>query len=229
MLPENRLDNLGDPKLVILPAPQALTQAAWQHLLDYVARGGCLLVSGPVARDEHWQFIDRMTPLHVQATLTNLGVRESTMRLPGQSEVLEPSYPADVQQGPIEMLRFADRSSIQEVAHGRGKILWASDPVEMAENYEPAAALYAYAMNKAGVSAAFRQVHPLSHGVLAYATVLKDAVLYSFSSESLDDADVDIEDAITGARLHFRLGAQRGAVLLLGRTDGKVLASYGVE
>ncbi|MGD0731373.1 MAG: hypothetical protein ABR956_08910 [Terracidiphilus sp.] len=229
MLPENLLDEIGDPKLVILPAPQALTQAAWQRLLDYVARGGCLLVSGPVSRDEHWQLVDRLTPLHVQASLANLGTRQSTMHLPGQGEPLQPSYPAQVQQGPIEVLRFADGDSVEEVAHGRGKILWASDPVEFAENYEPAAALYAYALKKAGVEPAFRQVHPLSPGVLALPTVLSDAVLYSFSSESLDDADVDIEDALTGAHLHFRLASQRGAVVLLSRPEGKVLASYGIE
>jgi hypothetical protein len=229
MLPENQLDEIGDPKLAILPASQALTEAAWQRLLDYVARGGCLLVSGPVSRDEHWQLVDRMTPLHIQATLANLGTRQSTLRLPGQAEPLQPTYPAEVQQGPIEVLRFADGNSVQEIAHGRGKILWASDPVEFAENYEPAAALYAYAMNKAGVRPAFRPVHPLSPAVLAFPTVLKGAVLYSFSSESLDDADVDIEDSLTGAHLHFTLASQRGAVVLLRRPDGKVLGSYGIE
>jgi hypothetical protein len=229
MLPENLLNEIGNPKLAILPAPQALTEAAWQQLLDYVARGGCLLVSGPVSRDEHWQLVDRLTPLHLQATLANLGVRQSDFHLPGQSQAPAPTYPAEVQQGVIEVLRFADGASIQEIAHGRGKILWASDPVELAENYEPAAALYAYAMNKAGVDPSFRQIRPLSPGVLAFPTVLKDAVLYSFSSESLDDADVDIEDSITKARLRFHLAAQRGAVLLLRRPDGKVLASYGVE
>ncbi|WP_158750116.1 hypothetical protein, partial [Acidobacterium sp. S8] len=50
MLAENRLAELGQPKLVILPAPQALTDAAWEQLLAYVDHGGTLLVSGPVSR-----------------------------------------------------------------------------------------------------------------------------------------------------------------------------------
>ena len=229
MLPENRVDEIGTPRLAILPAPQALTEAAWRQLLDYVARGGCLLVSGPVARNEHWQLVDRMTPLHLQATLASLGTRQSILRLPDEPETLEPTYPAEVQQGPIEILRFADGRSVEEVSHGQGKILWASDPVELAENYEPAAALYAYALKQAGVVPAFRQIHPLSPGVLAFPTVLKDAVLYSFSSESLQDSDVDLEDSLTKAHLHFRLASERGAVLLLRRPDGKVLASYGIE
>ncbi len=229
MLPENRLAELGSPKLVILPSPQALTEAAWQQLLDYAARGGCLLVSGPVDRDEHWQFVDRLTPLHIEASRAPLAIRETTLRLPAEPHAVEVTFPTDVQQAPLEALRFANGESVKQVAHGRGKIIWAADPVEFAENYEPAAALYAYALTTAEVAPSFRQAHPLSPGVLAFPTVLKDAVLYSFSSESLDDSEIDIEDAITHAHIHFRLASQRGAVLLLRRSDGKWLASYGVK
>ncbi len=229
MVTENRLRELGTPKLVILPSAQALTEAAWRQLLAYVERGGCLLVTGPVQRDEHWQLVDRMTPLNLKYKLMQLSLRQSTMQLPGQAQAIEVGYPAQVQQGPIEILRFADGASVQKVPLGKGWILWAADPVELAENYEPAAALYAYAIQVAGITPAYRQISPLSHGVLAFTTVLKDAVLYSFSSESLDDTDVDLKDSITHARLHFHLPAQRGAVILLRRTDGTTLASYGIE
>jgi len=141
---------------------------------------------------------------------------------------MDVSYPAVVQQSPLELFRFKDGAGVQQIAHGKGKILWASDPVEFAENYEPAAALYEYALEVAGVAPAYTQVHPLSPGVLAFPTVLKSAVLYSFSSESMDDQEVDIKDGVTGAELHFLLPAQRGAVVLLDRASGKVLASYGV-
>ncbi len=228
MLPENRLGELGMPKLVILPAAQALAESAWQQLLDYVSRGGCLLISGPVARDEHWHFVDRTSPLNLQATLMPLALRQSAMRLPGRPQPMDVSYPAVVQQSPLELFRFKDGAGVQQIAHGKGKILWASDPVEFAENYEPAAALYEYALEVAGVAPAYTQVHPLSPGVLAFPTVLKSAVLYSFSSESMDDQEVDIKDGVTGAELHFLLPAQRGAVVLLDRASGKVLASYGV-
>jgi hypothetical protein len=56
----------------------------------------------------------------------------------------------------------------------------------------------------------------------------KDAILYSFSNESLDDQPVDIQDATTGARMDFNLAAQQGALVLLDRATGKVLASYGI-
>jgi hypothetical protein len=223
MLAENRLSELGQPKLVILPAPQALTDAAWQQLLAYVDNGGTLLVSGPVSRDEHWQFVDRLAPLGVKAGILPLTVRQSELKIASQPAV-QVSFPTTVQQSSIEVMRFADGKSVETISHGRGKILWEADPVEFSEDYDPTAALYRYALHEAGVAPSFEGT--LSPGVLAFPTVLDDAVLYSFSNESLDDQPVDIRDAVSGAHLKFELSAQRGAAILLNR-KGAVLASYG--
>lgn len=95
------------------------------------------------------------------------------------------------------------------------------------EGYASQSALYAFALKQARVQPAFTQLQPLSPGVLAFPTMLKDAVLYSFASVSLQDQPVDLQDAATGAKIHFTLGAQRGAMLLLDRSSGAVLAAYG--
>jgi hypothetical protein len=229
ILPENRIPELGHPKLVILPSALALTQEAWEQLLEYVDAGGHLLVTGPVAYDEHWQKVDRLGALGVKARIVTLDVRRSSIAIPDDQAPVAISYPSDVQTAPTEILRFADGAGVETIAHGNGGILWASDPVELAEGYEAPAKLYAYAMKQAGIAPAFREIEPLSPGVLAFATVLKDAVLYSFSSEQFAPQNIDIEDAITHARLHFSLPAQRGAVVLLDGKSGAVLASYGVN
>lgn len=65
-------------------------------------------------------------------------------------------------------------------------------------------------------------------GVLVFPTGLKNAILYSFSPESLDDQKNDIEDAVTKAHVAFALRAQHGAMILLNRSDGLILASYGI-
>ncbi len=91
MLTENRLAELGTPKLVFLPSPQGLTDEAWDELLDYVASGGTLLVTGPVDRDEHWQPVDRMEALGVKATVVPLAVRGAVLTLPDGK-----SYPLGV-------------------------------------------------------------------------------------------------------------------------------------
>ncbi len=226
MLAENRLAELGAPKLVILPAAQALTSAAWQQLLAYADAGGTLLISGPIERDEHWHPVDRLAGVGLQAQVLPLSTRESVLALDGQPPV-PVSLSGAAQVAPYEVLRFASGKSLESVTHGKGRILWAADPVELSEGYTAAAALYRYALRVAGVASAFEELQPLSPAVLAFPTVLDTAVLYSFSNESLDAQPVDLRDRTTGARIHFTLAGQRGAMLLLGKTGGKTLATYG--
>jgi Cellulase (glycosyl hydrolase family 5) len=225
MLPENRLAELASPKLVFLPSAQGLTEEGWQQLLDYVTRGGTLLVTGPVNRDEHWMEVDRIGPLGVKADVVPEAVRGSATILPG-GRGLAYGFPAEVQQSSAETMRFADGKSVEVIRRGSGKILWVADPVEFAEGYEAAAALYRWALDQAGVKAAFREVAPLSPDVLAFPTVLDDAELYSFSNESLHAEAVDVVDALTGAHIRFTMEGQRGAALLLSR-QGAVLSRYG--
>jgi hypothetical protein len=225
MLPENRLAELGMPKLVFLPSAQGLTDKAWGELLDYAARGGTLLVTGPVDRDEHWQPRNRTADLGVAATVAPLAVRGSALTLPN-GNTYSFGFPAGVQQAATWTMRFADGKSVEIVPHGKGRILWAADPVEFAEGYTAVAALYRWALDEAGLKPVFREVEPLSPAVLAFPTVLDDAGIYSFSNESLDLQMVNIVDALTGAHIHFKIQAQRGAVLLLDR-KGAALSSYG--
>jgi hypothetical protein len=224
MLPENRLAELGSPKLAFLPSAQGLTEKAWQQLLAYVEKGGALLVTGPVNRDEHWMKVDRLTPLGIKADVVPLAVRGGSLTL-ADGKTFAVGFPADVQQSSAETMRFADEKTLEVVPHGSGKILWAADPVEFAEGYDATGALYRWALEEAGVKAAFKQVAPLSDAVLAFPTVLEDGELYSFSNESMDAQPVDIVDTLTGAHIHFTMQAQRAATLLLDR-QGKVLSSY---
>lgn len=193
--------------------------------MEYLAKGGTLLITGPVDRDEHWQPVDRMTPLGVKGEMGPLVVRGSQLTLPdGKTFAL--GFPAGVQQSETLTMRFADGKTVEVIPHGTGKILWTADPVEFAEGYHATAALYRWALDQAGVKAPFREEQPLARSVLAFPTMLDDAVIYSFSNESADAQIVDLVDAATGAHIRFTLEPQRGAALLLGR-DGKVLSSYG--
>jgi hypothetical protein len=235
MLPENRLAELGTPKLVFLPSAQGLTEAAWQRLLEYVAKGGTLLVTGPLNRDEHWVEVDRLGPLGVKAEVMPLAVRGSTLEIPDNAP-LPLSFPPDVQQSAVETMRFENNVAMETIEHGSGRILWTADPVEFSEGYATIAALYRYALKAAKVEAPFQEISKLSPNVLAFPTFLEDVdargakipgpVLYTFSNESLDPEGVGLRDALTGAMINFTLGPQRGAALLLDR-EGKVLASYG--
>ena len=157
MLPENRAAELGSPKLVFLPSAQGLTDAAWAQLVAYVERGGTLLVTGPVDRDEHWQPVDRFSQLGVKAEVVPLAVRGASLTLP-DGKTLALGFPADVQQSATWTARFADGKSVEVIPHGSGKILWTADPVEFAEGYKATAALYRWALREAGVAPAFKEV-----------------------------------------------------------------------
>ena len=227
MLPENQLAALGSPKLVILESPQALSEGAWLQLRSYAERGGTLLITGPVNRDEHWRKVDRLAELGIRGTVIPLATRQSELVLPGRQSGIDVSFGSAVQQAPFEAIRFEDHASVKLVRMGKGRIVWAADPVEYADGAEASAKLYAYAMRVAGVGLPFRDLLPLSNGVAAIPTVLKNAVLYSFASDSFRDEPIDLVDARTGARIRFTLKAQHGALLLFRRSDGKLVASYG--
>jgi hypothetical protein len=92
---ENQIDKLGTPRLAILPSPQALTENAWRHLLDYAERGGNLLITGPVNRDEHWQVVDRILQLHIDAEVEPLTYHDARLVL--NDKTLDLSFDAQAQ------------------------------------------------------------------------------------------------------------------------------------
>jgi hypothetical protein len=222
LLPDNQLAGLGQPRLVILPAAQALSEAAWETLLGYLRAGGTLLVTGPVDRDEHGRLAPRLQRLDTSARIEPLTFRASELRLGGAAV---PVTFAQDRQAALRWVRFADGASLRDIPQGTGHLLWAALPVELAEGGEPAASLYAATLGRVGLSAPFTGAVP--PGVLVLPTVLADAVLYVLVSERAHDTDLDITDRLTGGHLRLRLPAQRAALALLARSGGALLARYG--
>src|SRR5262249_2563021 len=81
VIAENQIEKLGSPKLAILPSPQALTETGWRSLLKYVQRGGNLLITGPVDRDEHWHVTRRAAELAREAETEPLVYHNAVIRL----------------------------------------------------------------------------------------------------------------------------------------------------
>ena len=198
ILAENQIDKLGSPKLVILPSAQALRESTWQALLSYVRNGGNLLVTGPVSRDEHWHPIDRLLPpLGLKASVEPLTFHDATLDFESgksvkqiedaiQDRTIRPpvhlafSQPA---QQMLEYLKFDNGDSFREISIGRGKLDWASFPVELSEGMEAAAGLYSFVIyslrmgiyNEPGVRA-------LLGGSLIYSIDLQDAISCTLSN-----------------------------------------------
>jgi hypothetical protein len=224
VIAENQIDKLGSPKLAILPSPQALGNAAWRALLQYVDAGGNLLVTGPVDRDEHWQVVNRGLDLGVQAHVEPLTYHNASIQMGKRSLALAFGQ---AQQTGLDSLLFADGSTFKEIPHGKGRIFWASHPVELAEDLQASADLYTYVANQLNITPIFTQESPLPPGVLAFPIVLADSVLYVFVSDAASDAAISLRDQATGVPLAFTLPAEHAAIAVVSKKEKKIVAKYG--
>jgi Cellulase (glycosyl hydrolase family 5) len=210
------------PKLVVLPSAHALSDEAWNALLQYVSDGGTLLVTGSIERDTHWRATQRFAALGAPATAESLLLRTAAQRIGDTSETL--SFGFDKQQG-AEHLRFADGETFHALMRGKGKIFVASEPVELADGLQPAADLYAWALKQSGVQKPYTGA--ASAGVLVRPLVLADSVLYLIVSESEDIEKVSVHDKLSGGDINLSVAPGRAALVLLSRKDGHVLARFG--
>jgi hypothetical protein len=219
---ENQIERLGNPKVVILPSPQALSDAAWTALLKYVDAGGNLLVTGPVERDEHWQERRRALELGVKAHAEPLVYHDASIPEAGIHLAF-----GQQQQNWLESLKFEDDSTLKEISHGKGRIFWAAYPVELAEELKSAADLYSRVAGRVNVASPFTAVAPIASGVLVFPTVTADSILYVIVSDSDKDASVNIRDQATGVPVVFSLRAQHAAIAVVGKKEKRVVAKYG--
>jgi len=224
VIAENQIEKIGSPKLALLPSPQALTETAWRRLLSYVNDGGNLLITGPLDRDEHWRAINRTAELSLEARTEPLTYHQAALRL--NQQTIQLSFDQQ-KQGVLESLRFGDGATVKEISHGKGRIFWASYPVELAEGTQAAAALYAYVAAKLGIAPVFDSPSAISPGVLFYPIALEDSLLYVIVSDSSYDTQIDIRDKLTGVPLHFALASQHAALALIGKKEKSVIAKYG--
>ena len=221
---ENQIAKLGSPKLAILPSAQALRESTWQVLLQYVAAGGSLLVTGAVGRDEHWQRVDRTSALKLKAQVTPLWYHSASLRIGSASVPL--SFSQD-RQFWGEVQTFENGDTFVEIPHGKGKIYWASYPVELAEGGSGISDLYQFVAQRGGVTPQFELQSPIPAGVLIFPTVLEDSVLYVFTSENAAPAQITLRDKLTGTQMSFVLRPERGAVALISKDKRAVIAKYG--
>jgi hypothetical protein len=221
---ENKIDQLGSPRLVILPSPQALLSKTWSALLNYVNAGGNLLITGPVERDEHWQLVNRAADLHVKAEVEPLAYHNATIM--AGTHKIDMAFNQEA-QNILEALRFDDGSTLKEIPYGKGRVFWAAYPVEFAMGNSAAADLYSYVAGRVGIIPMYDVQGPLSPGVMVFPIVLQDSVMYIFASDSADNAKIDLRDKLTGTRLTFNLASQHAAIAVIGKQQKSVVAKYG--
>jgi hypothetical protein len=220
---EYTLENLGSPRLIVLPSAHTLNQSAWETLVKAMEGGATLLVTGPIDRDEYWRPVERLSKLGIQAE-TRPVAREEEAIIFGSEYRLAFS---DEKVNRIDKAVLSGQmGSVVTESVGSGKLIFAPLPFELADNVEPAAALYQFALKQATVPAPF-SVEKMDPCVLIRPLVFAEAVLYCIVSETDADKDFDLTDNLTGKKFPIHLPAQRALMLLLSREDGRVLAHYG--
>jgi len=224
VIAENQVAKLGAPQLVILPSPQSLNEASWQALLAHVKGGGNLLITGPVSRNEHWQFRDRPHDLGLSGQIEPQSYRGAEIRLPGKTVPL--SFDQQ-KQSSLEALRFSDGATWKEIPFGKGKVFWSSYSAELAEGLDSVTSVYNHVLTALKIKPAFELQSAVPSGVLISSTELQDSVLYILESESVEDASIDLHDSVTGAHLLLKLPAQHAALALVGKKEKAVIAKYG--
>lgn len=219
---EYSLENLGKPRLIVLPSPRALSQDAWETLVKAMEEGAALLVTGPIDWDEYWRPVDRLSKFDMQAE-TRPVTREEEAIVFGTEHRL--SFGGEKVHRVDKAVIGGQSGFVRVEACGSGKLLYAPLPFELADNVEPTAALYQFALKQAVVEPQF-SVEKMDPCVLIRPQIFEEAVLYSIVSETDADKKFELADKLTGRTLSVEVPAQRAVMFLLG-PDGKVVAQYG--
>lgn len=221
LVPQMLADASAQPKLIVLPSPQSLGDAAWQALLKYVSAGGTLLVTGSVERDTHWKITHRFADLGIPAEPASLLLRGAAQQIGGASMPL--SFDAQA-QSLAEYLRFPDGVTLHRFTRGAGLIFVAAQPVELADGLDAATNLYSWALSETGLRPAFDGKIPLA--VLIRPLELQDSILYLIVSESSLNATLDLRDRASGAHITMALPAGASRLLLLDKKSGRTIAQF---
>lgn len=221
-LGEFQLDQIGNPKLIIVPSPWIFQQDAWDKLMAKVRAGATLLISGRIDADEHfWAVPSRIAAWAPNYSPGLLTTRENVVTWAGESARL--SYGAD-KTTYAERGMLADGSNYLEVQVGGGKVIYFTFPVESNDNLDSIARIYQYAIRRAGVSSIYgtSSDHP---GLLISATQWPEATLYVVTSESSSPDRLTFRDEASGVTIQTQIQPGRASLLLLGH-DGRTIATY---
>jgi hypothetical protein len=217
---EYQIENLGNPKLIILPSPKGLTPGAWAGIRAKVDAGATLLVSGPFDGDAHFHPTGREKQAGLTYETVPLTAREELVKFPGGEAHL--SFGGD-KTTYLERAMLADKSLWVEKPLGKGKILFTPLPLELNDNIQAIGDVYRYAVKTAGVTTAYSTTLQ-DPGILICPTRFPKATLYVVTSES-GRSEVTFTDRASGKQFTGKLEPGRSAMLLIGQ-DGAVLASY---
>lgn len=219
---------LDDPaKLIVLPSPHNVDDAAFAELLRITDRtGATLLLTGPAGLDAYWRHTGRLASELGERRLGNV-VREERLTVGGRGYAV--SYGrrriAEVAKE-IPAAGASGADAVVDVAYGNGRLIWCPLPVELNERDEPIAALYAYALEAAGCRQSLEWLEGGElPGVYGRQLRFEQGSLFVFVSEYAHDAPLRVRDADSGTVYSFVLERERAAMFATD-SEGRIVAVY---
>lgn len=219
---EYALENLGQPRLIMLPCPRVLSQAAWETLLKAVSDGAVLLITGPIESDEYWRPVDRLSEFEIETSVRPVTREEETIIFGTQYRL---SFGGEKIHRIDKATIGRQSGMVKTVSHGSGKLVYAPLPFELADNLEPTVALYEFALRQAVIEPPF-DAGDKDPSVLIRPQFFDKAVFYCVVSETDEDKEFSLTDKTTGRTLEVRVPGQRAIMFVLDNA-GRVVAEYG--
>jgi Beta-galactosidase len=217
---EYQIASLGSPKLILLPSAFVLTEEAWQAILSKVKEGAVLLVTGPFDGDAHFHPTGRQDQAGLAYDEAPLTLRNNLFHWPGGQEEL--TF-AGTGTTVLSRAHLPDGQDWVEKSFGKGRILFASLPLELNQNLQAVGDVYRYAMKAANIFPTYTTT-VTDAGILICPTRLPNATLYVLTSESNQTA-VSFRDLRSGKEFSGQLENGRAALLLISE-EGKLITSY---
>ncbi|MGE5360612.1 MAG: hypothetical protein ACM3NQ_16475, partial [Bacteroidales bacterium] len=219
-------------RLIVVPSPRTLTEAAWHALLAAADAGATVLVTGPTDRDEYERPVDRLAAVGIHAetrpvaAVNALTVGKVQLNVPFRGSKLE-----RLERGVMVVADPATAGKagagggrLLTVARGKGRLIWCPLPIELADDDAAILAVYGEAL-----TAAQLPVHPAagSAGVLVRPLIFRDATLFVVVNESDSGATVALRVSGDGSRPapSLRIAADRAVMVLVDRRTGQILDS----
>jgi hypothetical protein len=211
---------LGNARLILLPSPAMLSEAAWEPLMAAVEAGAVLLVTGTVNRDQYGRKVDRLRRLGIEAAERPVSQTEE-VTIDGAR--LQAEYRGEKMQRLARgEAKGTEQGRVQEVRKGKGVVLWMPLPLELADNTGSLESLYRFALKRAGIEGLCRR-EERDPGVLIRPSVFPGAVMYTLVSERSEDRHVRFTHLPTRTTIEAALPAGRAFVVFIDKKSGKIL------
>ena len=193
------------PQTVIVPALQLFDVQAWQHLRQYVAEGGTLLVSGILGRDSH--------NLPFEVGIEGLLEARDTPTPVTRYETLE--------DGPVvafghEKMGYVKKAhnQLRVRTYGKGTLLWSGLPLELADTSEATHEVYGRVLK------CTQEGQCKNSPLLVVRRPMKDGYLILIVSETSSSQEIVLDEGI-----HVCIAPNRAGALII--QEGRELRALG--